>query len=217
MTGALCIFEVIWKTRNEVIHNGHLVPITVAIRDACRRLNDHLVCKIDRHLKHATVLTPSEGWMTCCTDVTIGLDHSVGAAIFRDSKNHIWSVVADRFSTTNSALAEALMLVCAVKHAVRLELTCVNFFSDNESAVTNISETQGVQRCIDLDGISAQFRSCSTQLRLWKLKHISRKENFMAYNVAKWAKLNVAVGDIDVNYVDPLVFDDYKEWNPDAG
>ncbi|KAF4368008.1 hypothetical protein F8388_002619 [Cannabis sativa] len=54
------------------------------------------------------------------------------------------------------ALAEALMLVCAVKHAVRLELTCVNFFSDNECVVTNISETQGVQQCIDLDGISAQ-------------------------------------------------------------
>uniref|UniRef100_A0A803NT74 Reverse transcriptase domain-containing protein n=1 Tax=Cannabis sativa TaxID=3483 RepID=A0A803NT74_CANSA len=75
----------------------------------------------------------------------------------------------------------------------------------------------GVQRCIDLEGTSAQFRSLSTQLRRWKLKHINRKENFMAHNVAKWAKLNAAVGDIDVKIMDPLVFNDYKEWHPDAG
>uniref|UniRef100_A0A803Q3C6 RNase H type-1 domain-containing protein n=1 Tax=Cannabis sativa TaxID=3483 RepID=A0A803Q3C6_CANSA len=217
MTGALCIFEVIWKMRNELIHNGQLGQIMVVIQQASRRLNDHLVCKLDRPLKQAISLTPSEGWMTCCTDVSIGIDHSVGAAVFRDSKNRIWSVVADRFSATNSALAESLILVCAVQHAVRLELSCVNFFSDNVCAISNILETQGVQRCIDLEGTSAQFRSLSAQLRRWHLKHINRKENFMAHNVAKWAKLNAAVGDIDVKIMDSLVFNDCKEWHPDAG
>ncbi|KAF4403506.1 hypothetical protein G4B88_008152 [Cannabis sativa] len=215
MTGALCIFEVIWKVRNEVTHGGQLLQISMAMRNASTRLNDHLACKADRPCKVPTV--PLPGWMTCCTDVTIDSNYSFGAEVFRDSKNRICSVVADRFSVTDPTLAEASILLSAARHAAHLNFNSVNFFCDNDSAVSSIREAHGIQSNLNLDGVSTHFKTLSAQFVNWNVKKINRNENFMAHNAAKWAKLNSTFGDIQITSMDPKVFEDYKEWWPDPG
>ncbi|KAF4382165.1 hypothetical protein F8388_008651 [Cannabis sativa] len=169
-----------------------------------------MVCKqgFDRPCKVPTVLTPLPGWMTCCTDVTIDSNYSFGAGVFRDSKNRICSVVADHFSVTDPTLAEASMLLSAARHAAHLNFNSVNFFCDNDSAVSSIREAHDIQSNLNLDGVSTHFKTLSAQFVNWNVKKINRNENFMAHN---------AFGDIQITSMDPKVFEDYKEWWPDPG
>ncbi|KAM6542387.1 hypothetical protein CsatB_006834 [Cannabis sativa] len=218
MIGALCIFEVIWKVRNEVTHGGLPLQTSKASRTASMRLNDHLACKMDKPVTTAaSVLTPPSGWLNCCSDVNIDSNHSFGAAVFRDSMNRICSVVTDCFPVTDPALAEASMLLSAAKHATQSNFRSVNFFCDNVSAVSNILKAHGTQHNINLEGVSTQFQRLTALFANWSVQRINRKENFMAHNAAKWAKVHSALGTIQVSSMDPKVFEDYKEWWPDPG
>ncbi|KAF4365220.1 hypothetical protein G4B88_000379 [Cannabis sativa] len=175
-------------------------------------------CKMDQPATTAaSVLTPPSGWLNCCSDVNIDSNHSFGAAVFRDSMNRICSVVTDRFPVTDPALAEASMLLSAAKHATQSNYSSVNFFCDNVCAVSNILKAHGTHHNINLEGVSTHFQMLTAQFANWSVQKINRKENFMAHNDAKWAKINSAIGNIQVSSMDPKVFEDYKEWWPDPG
>uniref|UniRef100_A0A803P3B5 RNase H type-1 domain-containing protein n=1 Tax=Cannabis sativa TaxID=3483 RepID=A0A803P3B5_CANSA len=186
MTGALCIFDFIWKVQNEVIHGGHLLQISKAMSIASMRFNGHLARKMDQPATTAaSVLTPPSG------------------------------VVTDRFPVTDPALAEASMLLSAAKHATQSNFSSVNFFCDNVCVVSNILKAHGTHHNINLEGVSTHFQMLTAQFANWSVQKINRKENFMAHNAAKWAKINSAIGNIQFSSMDPKVFEDYKEWWPD--
>ncbi|KAM6580234.1 hypothetical protein CsatA_004008 [Cannabis sativa] len=157
ITGALCIFESIWKVRNDVRHGGHHTQISVAIRAIRVRYRDHQSCIMPPRSKTELNLTPPLGWMTCCTDVSIDTNLSVGAAVFR--------------------------FVVAVQN----QFQRVGFFCDNAEVVSNFSETNSHNIHLNLAGAAAKFRSTSLQLQSVQLSKIGKEQNFMAHNAAKWA------------------------------
>ncbi|KAM6553508.1 hypothetical protein CsatB_014270 [Cannabis sativa] len=201
ITGALCIFESIWKVRNDVRHGGHHTQISVAIRTIRVRYRDHQSCILPPRSKTELNLTPPPGWMTCCTDVSIDTNLSVGAAVLRFVP----------------ALVEALTLAMAGQVAVQNQFQRVGFFCDNAEVVSNFSKTNSHNIYLNLAGAVAKFRSTSLQLQSIQLSKIGREQNFMAHNAAKWARLTEVVGEIALSSLPPEVFVDHQEWFPDPG
>ncbi|KAF4351037.1 hypothetical protein F8388_016215 [Cannabis sativa] len=211
ITGALCIFESIWKVRNDVCHGAHQIQISEAIRAICVRYKDHHSCIRPLRVKSEIDLTPLLGWMTCCTDVSIDLNLSVGAAVFRDDRNRICGVFAACFTATEPTLAEAHTLAMAGHYVVQNQFMRVGFLCDNAAVVSNFLETNTQNLHLNLAGAASKFRSSTLHLQSFQLSKIGREQNFMAHNAAKWARINNVVGEIDISSMPPEVFVDQKE------
>ncbi|KAF4367779.1 hypothetical protein G4B88_011080 [Cannabis sativa] len=174
ITGALCIFESIWKVLNDVRQGGHHTQISVAIQAIRVRYRDHQSCILHPRSKTELNLTPPPGWLTCCTDVSIDTNLSVGAAVFRDDKNRICGVYSACFTATEPALVEALTLATAGQVAVQHQFQRVGFFCDNVEVVSNFSETNSHNIHLNLAGAAAKFKSTSLQLQSVQLSKIGR-------------------------------------------
>ncbi|KAF4392131.1 hypothetical protein F8388_004460 [Cannabis sativa] len=114
---------------------------------------------------------------------------SYRAAVFRDCKDHIHAIFSTRFGATNPALFEAQMMVCATDFAAKNQFRRVIFFCDNEVVVTSFNNLHSELCLTMLEGALLRFRSDVLSLESSKLMKINRKQNFMAHNSAKWARM----------------------------
>ncbi|KAF4368237.1 hypothetical protein F8388_022870 [Cannabis sativa] len=189
----------IWKVRNDVCHGAHQVQNSEAIRAVRVRYRDHHSCNQLHSVKSSIDLTPPLGWMTCCTDVSIDINLSVGAAVFRDDRNRICGVFAACFTATELALAEAHTLAMAGHYAVQNQFMRVGFLCDNAVMVSNFLETNPQNLHLNLAGTASKFRSSTLHLQSFQLSKIGREQNFMAHNAAKWVRINDVVGEIAIS------------------
>ncbi|KAF4376140.1 hypothetical protein G4B88_004944 [Cannabis sativa] len=169
------------------------------------------------HPGFSTNLTPPMGWICCTTDVSISTDHSVGAAVFRNSQNCIIDIFSDRFAATDPSLAEAQMLVSAACYAGIKQYRNIIFHCDNTTVVSFFNAPPTERNNFNLEGAAYRFSNSCLTLHCYKLLHIQRKDNFMAHNTAKWARLNMFFGDIAISNFDGEVLSDFQEWFPDPG
>uniref|UniRef100_A0A803QR35 Reverse transcriptase domain-containing protein n=1 Tax=Cannabis sativa TaxID=3483 RepID=A0A803QR35_CANSA len=151
--------------RNDVCHGAHQVQNSEAIRAVRVRYKDHHSCNQLHSVKSAIDLTPPLGWMTCCTDVSIDINLSVGAAVFRDDRNRICGVFAACFTATELALAEAHTLAMAGHYAVQNQFMRVGFLCDNAVVVSNFLETYPQNLHLNLAGTASKFRSSTLHLQ----------------------------------------------------
>ena len=139
---------------------------------------------------------------------------AVGAVVFRDSKDRIHHIFSTEFNVTEPTLAEARTMVEAANFAKKHNIRNVCFYSDNRDVVINMQEERGEETHFLLDDVSSEFRSLLRDFEDWKLSRISRNLNFLAHNVAKWARLNLADGAIDPGILPSAIFSDEDEWIP---
>ncbi|KAF4381383.1 hypothetical protein G4B88_029738 [Cannabis sativa] len=217
MLGALCIFEVIWKVRNDLIHGVQKMSLDEATKTVRLRFKDHSSAATSPDPGFSTNLTPPMGWICCTTDVSISTDHTVGAAVFRNSQNCIIDIFSDRFAATDPSLAEAQMLVSAACYAGIKQYRNIIFHCDNTTVVSFFNAPPTERNNFNLEGAAYRFSNSCLTLHCYKLLHIQRKDNFMAHNTAKWARLNMFFGDIAISNFDGEVLSDFQEWFPDPG
>ncbi|KAF4370586.1 hypothetical protein F8388_020172 [Cannabis sativa] len=91
---------------------------------------------------------------------------------------------------------------------IRDDLGNIISISSQESRVTlpKLAEAQ-----------AARFNKFCSKLSDWGIVHISRKCNYMAHNIAKWAISKNVLGNINHVEVEGSVLDDLREWDPGAG
>ncbi|KAF4365353.1 hypothetical protein G4B88_017349 [Cannabis sativa] len=114
---------------------------------------------------------------------------SYRATVFRDCKDHIHAIFSTRFGATDPALFEAQMMVCAADFVAKNQFRRVIFFCDNEAVVTSFNNLHSELCLTMLEGALLHFRSDVLSLESSKLMKINRKQNFMAHNSAKWARM----------------------------
>ncbi|KAF4388120.1 hypothetical protein F8388_014803 [Cannabis sativa] len=201
MTGALCIFKVIWEARNEVIHGSRIRPILEAINSVNRQYNDHRSSWKPKVGKNVHKRITEAGWWSCCADVSIQQNHSIGAAVFRDHLDRIMSIYSERFSATDPTLAEASMLATAAEYAMVNLKGKIVFYCDNDVVVANCSATCNSNQVLDIKGVAQRFNNS-------KLRKIDRNFNFLAHNSVKWAAAVNVTGVLDLGFMEANIFSD---------
>uniref|UniRef100_A0A803QHL3 Reverse transcriptase domain-containing protein n=1 Tax=Cannabis sativa TaxID=3483 RepID=A0A803QHL3_CANSA len=181
MLGALCIFQVIWEARNEVVHGTRLRPIMEVINSVNRLYKDHLSRWKPNAKERVNKRTTKLGWWNCCTNVSIQTNQSFEAAVFRVYMDRIVAIYSERFSATDPTLVEATILASATEFARANFKGKVAFYCDNEVVVSNCSNTCNTNRNIDIMGVADRFKSAVRSLDEFKLKKIDRNCNYMAH------------------------------------
>lgn len=131
--------------------------------------------------------------------------HATTRTMLRD---HIGCVVGawkNHFLSPSALCAEMEVVVQAISKAEELNLDRVIFESDSLGVVFAL---QGVN-----DYEVWQFRSSLLQGKciltihpLWSCKHISRRSNRSAHNLAHWARLSNYSGEVNINSLHPSIF-----------
>lgn len=119
-----------------------------------------------------------------------------------------------RLNVTNLLLAEAQMLIGAVEFAGTKNYRKVRFGCDNDTVVSNFNGLGTHATHFMLEGLIGKYKESASKLENVYLQKISREENFMAHNSAKWAKLSAMEGEIKVQRMDLNILSDNREWFP---
>ncbi|KAF4379377.1 hypothetical protein F8388_013595 [Cannabis sativa] len=92
------------------------------------------------------------------------------------------------------------------------------FFQCDNLTVTNVMQPRAAAAShFKLETAKDRFTNYCSNLRSWDLIHTPRACNFIAHNVAKWARLTNTVGSINPMTLETNILDDYVEWSHDNG
>ena len=82
----------------------------------------------------------------------MGIDNAFGAAVFKDHRNRIVSIITTRFGQTNPTLTEAEMVCSALTMAGNLNLNKVLIKCDNAQVVSHFNTAPRQNSHYLLDG-----------------------------------------------------------------
>uniref|UniRef100_A0A803P5V7 Reverse transcriptase domain-containing protein n=1 Tax=Cannabis sativa TaxID=3483 RepID=A0A803P5V7_CANSA len=133
--------------------------------------------------------------------------------------NRPHDVSFDEFMTTTlyPEIGEALALCMAAELVNSLGYDQACFQCDNLT-VTNVMQPRAAAAShFKLETAKDRFTNYYSNFRSWDLIHTPRACNFIAHNVAKWARLTNTVGSINPMTLETNILDDYVEWSHDNG
>ncbi|KAF4374800.1 hypothetical protein F8388_020321 [Cannabis sativa] len=88
---------------------------------------------------------------------------------------------------------------------------------DNLIVINELKPQAKARSLFKLDAARNRFLKRCSKLRSWDLIHTPRTYNFIAHNIAKWAKFTNIVGNINRLNLGTKILDDYVEWSRDNG
>ncbi|KAM6590126.1 hypothetical protein CsatA_012731 [Cannabis sativa] len=190
-----------------------IMQITNSIR---QKINDHIMVSSKTVQEITEWSPPPSNWVCCNSDVAVSSAGFMLSVVIRDDLGNIISISSQESRVTLPKLAEAQAVCLAVEKVNELGLKKVIFQSDNLCVVKAFEAPMSM--CMDfmLQEAKARFTKFCSKLSDWGIVHISRKCNFMAHNIAKWAVLKNVLGNINPVEVEGSVLDDLREWDPGA-
>ncbi|KAF4366726.1 hypothetical protein F8388_020088 [Cannabis sativa] len=216
MVTCLCIVESVWKERNRRVHGEMEKDIMQISRSIRQKINDHIM--VSEKIVHEITewRPPPSDWVCCNSDVAVSPVGSFLSAVIRDDVGNIISISSQESRVTLPKLAEAKAVCLAAEKAKDLGLKKIMFQSDNIGVVKAFEASMDI--CMDfmLQDSKVRFNNICSKFSDWGIVHVSRKCNYMAHNIAKWAAVKNVLG-ICQEEVDASVLDDLREWEPDLG
>uniref|UniRef100_A0A803NGX0 RNase H type-1 domain-containing protein n=1 Tax=Cannabis sativa TaxID=3483 RepID=A0A803NGX0_CANSA len=217
MTTTLCILETIWKERNKKIHGASTTPLVQLNEEIHRKVVDHEMVTTNCMRELTAWKPPPVGWVCSNSDVAVSNDSSFLAAVIRNDKGEVCAIKTGTNMVTNPEIGEALALSMAVELVNSLGYNQALFHCDN-LIVTNVMQPRAAATShFKLETAKDRFINCCSNLRSWDLIHTPRACNFIAHNVAKWARFSNTVGSINPLTLETNILDDYVEWSHDNG
>ncbi|KAF4369756.1 hypothetical protein F8388_018813 [Cannabis sativa] len=217
LIAALCVVEAVWRERNSIVHGQPQSQISQLIS----RVN----CKIQEHKYVASNVVedfcawspPPASWLCCNCDIAADGDCLFAATIVRNDQGTIVAIKSEKRHITNPLIGEAYAVCMAAELMVEKKIEHVVFQCDNINVVNAFSmETErGIN--FNLVHLRRRFHNFCRNFKNWEIGHVSRKCNFMAHNIAKWARQFRVTGLIRSTELDNSVLNDYVEWKKHAG
>uniref|UniRef100_A0A803NUW7 Reverse transcriptase domain-containing protein n=1 Tax=Cannabis sativa TaxID=3483 RepID=A0A803NUW7_CANSA len=193
---AFCVVETVWHERNSIVHSQSRSPISKVVFTVNSKIRDHI--------------------KVASNDV-VDFYGVVLATVVRDDKGHIVTIKTERSSTTDPLIGEGLAVCMAAELIIEMRAKYVIFQSDNMEVARDLSTESGIDIHFKLIHLRRCFHQLCTQLSSWGIRHVNRRCNYMAHNVAKWAKETKVIGFTKRGDMDPNVLNDYIEWMKHAG
>ncbi|KAF4396936.1 hypothetical protein F8388_004904 [Cannabis sativa] len=214
---ALCVVETVWSERNSTVHAQTRSPTHKVLLNVNNKIRDHLKVAANDVVEFCEWRPPPESWLCCNCDISFDEGGVVLATVVRDGKGNIVTIKTERNLTTNPLIGEGLAVCMAGELMLEMRVKQVLFQSDNMVVATDLSTEPGKDTHFKLTNISKRFHQLCLQFTSWGIGHVNRKCNYMAHNVAKWAKETRTIGLTKSSKVDPTVLTDYLEWRKHAG
>ncbi|KAF4359782.1 hypothetical protein F8388_008344 [Cannabis sativa] len=212
MVTCLCIVESVWKERNRRVHGEMEKDIMQISRSIRQKINDHIM--VSKKIVHEITewRPPPLDWVCCNSDVAVSPVGSILSAVIRDDMGNIISISSQESRVTLPKLAEAKAVCLAAEKAKDLGLKKIMFQSDNIGVVKAFEASMDI--CMDfmLQDSKVRFNNICSKFSDWGIVHVSRKCNYMAHNIAKWAAVKNVLGNICHEEVEDSVLDDLREY-----
>ncbi|KAM6583679.1 hypothetical protein CsatB_010681 [Cannabis sativa] len=214
---ALCVVETVWHERNSIVHSQSRSPISKVVFTVNSKIRDHIKVASNDVVDFCEWRPPPESWLCCNCDISYDEDGVVLATVVRDDKGHIVTIKIERSSTIDPLIGEGLAVCMAAELMIEMRAKYVIFQSDNMEVARDLSTETGIDIHFKLIHLRRRFHQLCTQLSSWGIRHVNRRCNYMAHNVAKWAKETKVIGFTKRGDMDPNVLNDYIEWMKHAG
>ncbi|XP_060962265.1 uncharacterized protein LOC115695280 [Cannabis sativa] len=177
---ASLIVDTIWRTRNDKVHNNCPADIVKCIDTVQFSFADH-----HAHLLPCPILCPTEVWRPpedC--DIRVGLDSMCAAVVARDHVGKVIWVVTSKIDFSNALCGEAMACCLALQEA---KVRGVKFLILESDSRVVINALNGKESWWELDNFVSFCKITSPFFIGCMFEYVSRRCNFMAHNVAKWA------------------------------
>ncbi|KAF4363013.1 hypothetical protein F8388_020529 [Cannabis sativa] len=205
------------RERNRRVHGEKDMDIMQITNSIRQRINDHVMVSSKTVQEVIEWSPPPSDWVCCNSDVAVSAAGFMLSAVIRDDLGNIISISSRESRVTLQKLAEAQAVCLALEKAAELGLQRITFQSDNICVVKAFEAPMSVCTDFMLQEAKARFTKYCSTLCDWGIVHISRKCNYMAHNITKWAAAENFVGCINPVDVDGSVLDDLREWDPGSG
>ncbi|XP_060959111.1 uncharacterized protein LOC133030391 [Cannabis sativa] len=214
MVTSLCIVESIWRERNQRVHAKKDTELVLIIDTVRQKILDHVMVASNTVEEVLEWTPPPPSWACCNSNVAISATGCVLSAVIRDDSGTILSITVKTGMATSPKLAEAHAVCLAAEKAIDLGLKKIIFQCDNRCVVKAFDAP--LSNCVDfsLQEAKSRFLHACDKMNDWGIVHISRKCNYMAHNIAKWASNSRIMGCINPEVLDESVLDDLTEWDP---
>ncbi|KAM6577645.1 hypothetical protein CsatB_029482 [Cannabis sativa] len=214
---ALCVAETVWSERNSIVHSQSRCPPQKVLLNVNNKIRDHLKVACNEVAELCEWRPPPDSWLCCNCDISVDEEGVVLATVVRDDKGNIVTIKTERSLSTDPLIGEGLAVCMAADLMHKMRVKNVIFQSDNMEVATDLSMESGKDIHFKLTNIRKRFHQLCSQLTGWGIGHVNRRCNYMAHNVAAWARETRKIGLTKPTDMDPTVLTDYIEWRKHAG
>ncbi|KAF4372094.1 hypothetical protein F8388_000310 [Cannabis sativa] len=209
---ALCVAETLWSERNSIVHSQSRCPPQKVLLNVNNKIRDHLKVACNEVTEFCEWRPPPDSWLCCNCDISVDEEGVVLATVVRDDKGNIVTIKTERSLSTDPLIGEGLAVCMAADLMHKMRVKNVIFQSDNMEVATDLSMESGKDIHFKLTDIRKRFHQLCSQFTGWGIGHVNRRCNYMAQNVAAWARETRRIGLTKPTDMDPTVLTDYIEW-----
>ncbi|XP_060972639.1 uncharacterized protein LOC133038488 [Cannabis sativa] len=217
MVIALCVMEAMWKERNSVVHGQSKNLIWQVLSNINRKIREQLHVVSNAVEDFCAWSPPPASWLCCNCDVSCDDEGMVLATVVRDDQGRIVTIKTERNHLTDPLIGEVVAVCMTAELMIDKKVVHVVFQSDNIETVKAFSNATDRDCNFKLVNLRSRFQQLCKGFQNWEVGHVPRRCNFMAHNIAKWARENSVTGIILCSDLTAEVLSDYVEWNKHAG
>ncbi|KAF4379508.1 hypothetical protein G4B88_018204 [Cannabis sativa] len=191
---ALCVMEAMWKERNSVVHGQSKNSIWQVLSNINRKIREQLHVVSNAVEEFCAWSPPPASWLCCNCDVSCDDEGMVVETVVRDDQRRIVTIKTERNHLTDPLIGEAVAVCMAAELMIDKKVAHVVFQSDNIETVKAFSNATDRDCNFKLVSLRSRFQQLCKGFQNWEVGHVPRRCNFMAHNIAKWARENSVTG-----------------------
>lgn len=203
MLFASLVMEILRKKRNFVTHGGPKLPL-YSLMETLKRTTISYSAAVGIYDSPAKWLPPPPEFIKINVDVAVRLLFSVTAALARNADGTIIGMITEKWSFANDPAGEAHAILTAISLARTLLMSTVIIESDASQIINSPPPWAA-------SGAVQQAKTDLRYFQTWEIVWISRKTNFAAHNLAKWAASSNSFGYLNTSSVPVDAFSDLSE------
>ncbi|KAB1213710.1 hypothetical protein CJ030_MR5G004853 [Morella rubra] len=181
------LMDVIWFSRNQLLHQGKRDDVCSLIRRIHRLFVEHSIAWTAVSSEVLAVWSPPCGnFWKFNFDVAIRPACSMLAVVCRNSDGLLLFAWTKRLPPGTPLVGEARAALFAVQEACLLSYPLVVFQGDNLQVCRTLSQAD-FSPDWSIDPIICDIQALLEAHASWSFSHVRRGANLLAHNVAKWA------------------------------
>ncbi|PON99278.1 Ribonuclease H-like domain containing protein [Trema orientale] len=191
--------ELIWKTKNEVVHQNtspnlkHLIE-SIKLSSASFQIAVSRTAPTQSNIRWKPL---PEYWVKVNFDAAIRPDSVIGSAICQDFTGSIIGISSYKYDPSSPLVGECLAALQAIKLAISTGASHIILEGDSRTVIQSLQEGEDLCHW-EISNIIVDCRSILEKFSAWTTFLIGRVSNFAAHNIAKWSWCTSTFGNLEV-------------------
>ncbi|KAL5565972.1 hypothetical protein UlMin_029136 [Ulmus minor] len=184
------LFDLVWKSRNEVIHGGCIPDPMGLIRNVINSFNE-INCTLLRPISLPVSWNPPpQDWLKFSMDATVGDSFSCAIVVVHDHSSSLLYWTSIKVMFTDPVFVEAQAVLLAISSAISMFDGCYCWFESDAKTVVESVLKPSETIYWPISTIASNYNHLLDQLSTWHISHSIRSGNLYAHNVARWCIRN---------------------------